>query len=532
MARDRELPVKNLVPKSYSFDGYNELNCPNSRDKPFFADNVIDLGDYTLTTRLERNNTLSLEFSTVCKKGKIIFKPYLLSFDEYIKKLKKALEENSDFITFDITVTNDLLPWEETETCKSCPYKTRDCNQIRKNDPAKIMAAVSFNVKSIQKSLSVYYGITKGGKATMNKKKIFGMNFELGMCNNSNIASTMMGVAVKNPDTGNWYIFDKAKNTRTNMANIKIGNFPIFLLPTRTLAPGMLIKYNGKFCYVQEITPTSVKLLGAADGVINEIIPEESIIPGMTLYTQVVAFDIKNLTDPISGQNMSGNIMAAMFMMNAMSDKKSEFSLDDINDDSFNGLGSVIPMLMLSGGASGVGSMFTNPDGSANLMALMAMSGGMSGDSDNDGMMTALVLSNLLGNGNTGSPTNPISAITDTFSNIIPGVTASASDPNVVCTKCGTSYPAGTNFCSKCGGTCAAPAAKVCPICGKILAEDDNFCSNCGAVASCKTCPKCGKKVETDDMFCTKCGTALRAPMGDKKSDPEPAEAPESADKK
>ena len=102
MARNNTYAIRQLVPKSYHFDGYNELNCPNSRDKPFFGDNVIHMGEYHLTTRLHSHKTMYLEFSSVCSCGKISFEPYVLTLEEFVSKLKKAINENSDFITFSI----------------------------------------------------------------------------------------------------------------------------------------------------------------------------------------------------------------------------------------------------------------------------------------------------------------------------------------------------------------------------------------------------------------------------------------------
>ncbi len=81
MSFDKTSLVRQLIPKSYHFDGYNEINCPNSRDKPFFAENTIPMGKYFLSTRLIDPNTISIEFESVCDRGKIIFQPYTLSLE-------------------------------------------------------------------------------------------------------------------------------------------------------------------------------------------------------------------------------------------------------------------------------------------------------------------------------------------------------------------------------------------------------------------------------------------------------------------
>ena len=338
-----------------------------------------------------------------------------------------------------------------------------------------------------------------------NGKKMFGMNFELGMSKDSNIAATLMGVAVKDSASGNWYTFDQATNTRKNIANFKMGNFPIFLLPTKVLSVGDLIKMGGKYFYVKSLNPSgTITLLGAADGIICERLPEDSIIPGMSLYTKVVAFDTKTLTDTSSNQNMSSNVLAAMCLMGwSKEGSEDEFSLDNISDDSFNGLGSLWPVLAMSGG--NLGRMFTNSDGGVNLPMLMMI--GSDSDDDSSGMKQALALSQLLGGNTAGN--NPISNVVSQLS--IPGVTTApvSDEAKVTCQSCNITYPSGTNFCPKCGGK-TNPIATSCRKCGSALMAGAAFCHKCGSKVSPDTCPNCGKTVTDEESFCSKCGTRLK----------------------
>lgn len=112
--------VRQLIPKSYHFDGYNEINCPNSRDKPFFSDNIILIGEYYLNIRLVNPEKISLEFASVCPVGKITFKPYLLTLNEYVSKLQMAIQQGSDFITFEIALESDC----NSNLCNKCNLKT------------------------------------------------------------------------------------------------------------------------------------------------------------------------------------------------------------------------------------------------------------------------------------------------------------------------------------------------------------------------------------------------------------------------
>lgn len=510
MSYGKSTLLRKLVPKSYHFDGYDELNCPNTRDRPFFTEGSITVGDYNLNTRFDTSGDLVLEYTSVCPNGVISFKPYILSFESFIQLLRTALEEGSDFITFKIQTEYRTF----NSYCDGCTDRNKDCKSLLKNKPSITMAAVSFNVTDIQNALSVYFGINKsntikGGNAMKgNMKKFFGMNFEWGLSKDRNIASTLMGVAVKNPDDGNWYAFDPTRNARTNLANMKMGDFPVFLLPTQALEVGDLTKMEGKYYYVQEVKNGMLTLLGAADGIIRQMLPSESIIPGMKLYTKVVAFDTKTLVEPTSKDNMSGNILAAMCMMQ-WSKGESEFSLDNIDNDSFNGLGSCLPVLMaLNGGSGNLGNMFGSGDGNGiNLPLLMMMGSGNDSDEAND-MVQLMILSQLLG-GNSAS---------SMFGATIPGI-APATTPNmgksqkVICPKCKETYDASDaiNYCTKCG-TATVPDndGAVCNHCGATLKEGAAFCHKCGKKVEDDYCPKCGAKNNPDSNFCATCGISLK----------------------
>ncbi len=500
MSFDKTSLVRQLIPKSYHFDGYNKLNCPNPRDKPFFSDNVIAMGKYYLTIRMVNPNMISIEYSSVCTNGKIIFRPYTLSLESYVSELKKAIQDNSDFITFNIQPEYN----HDFDSCNHCLDKNEDCVQIRKRLPKMTLAAISFNLLDIKEALSTYFEISNqqpiiGGISMKNKNNIFGMNFELGISKDTNISATLMGLAVKNSETGNWYTFDPLKNTRKNITNMTMGNFPIFLLPTKKLDNGDLVKMDGKYYYVKSINSNNtITLLGASDGIIREMLPEESIIPGMTIYTKVVAFDTKSLIDTSSKENMSSNVLAAMCMMQWTNNNQDEFSLDNINDDSFNGLGSCLPMIMAMNGGD-IGGIFSgNTDGGINLPMLMMM-GSNSGSNDTNGMTQMLVLSQLLGNNNSSFP------------NIInpPATTGtSAAEGKVICEKCDIEYPKGTKFCPKCGIK-TKDLSITCLDCGTALMPGALFCHNCGSKVSKDVCPSCQKHISSNENFCSNCGTSL-----------------------
>ncbi len=508
MAKNKTSMLRQLVPKSYHFDGYNEINCPNSRDKPFWSESTIEMGNHTLTISLKNADTLSLKFSSLCP-GKIIFEPTEIDIHTFAMLLKKALKEDSDFITFEVKVNyiyKDLV-------CLHCEKENHDCQHILTARPQIIMAAVSFNPSDIKIALSHYYELTNkhdngGSLMKNNKKNLFGMNFEFGMSKDPNISSTLMGVSVRNPENGNWYVFDQASGTRKNLANMKFGEFPVILLPAQVLNWGDLVKLDGKYYYVQEAVTNkstgkiqSLRLIGAADGVIREIIPEESFIPGLNMYTKVMAFDIKSISDPNSKQGLGGNIMAAVCMMQWAKGKDgSEFSLDTINDNSFNGLGAYLPLLMATNGGN-LSSVFNNTDGTPNMAMLMMLGS----DNDSDEMMQMIVLSQLLGG------QNPLSNIISPATPASPH--ASETNPanpvaNNICSKCGTIYTdPEVIFCSTCGGKVVSKQL-TCKKCNALLKGNAAFCHKCGSKIGPTTCIKCGKTLDDSDAFCSACGAS------------------------
>lgn len=217
-------------------------------------------------------------------------------------------------------------------------------------------------------------------------------------------------------------------------------------------------------------------MLGAEDGVVRQILPSESIIPGMNLFTKVVAFDTKTLIDPNSKENLSGNILTAMCMMQWAKGSDSEFSLDNIDDSSFNGLGQLLPVLMATGGANGLGNMFGTADGGINLPLLMMMGSGNGSDEAND-MVQMVLISQMLG-GNTGS--NSIGSVIDSITGIASGNTAATpTSDEVYCPNCNSTYSSDVKFCPKCGTPTAVKGTK-CSGCGATLKDGAAFCHVCG----------------------------------------------------
>ncbi len=491
-------PLLSLIPKSFHFDAYNIVNFANTADRPFFSDYAYNIGNYqlktTVITVIGDSHKLKLAFSSVCADFLIHFVPVYVTLEQFAQKILNAVKSDSDYITFEIPI-NYIVNLKNNLSCsRSCRYWNNDCGALSAKCPEKSIAAVSFDPHEMRKAVNQHFNLNMGGTTTMKKNNNFlGMNFELGASKDPNIASTMMGVAVRNPVNSNWYTFDITTNTRKNLANFKMGNFPILLLPTRTLAVGDLIKYDGKYHYVKSVNAQrTITLIGAVDGVVREVIPEESIIGNMTFYTKVIAMDPKSLMDPTSNKGMGGNLLAAILMMQWSNNNGSEFSLDNITDESFNGLGAYWPLLMSMNGTSGLSNMFDEKT----LTMLMMMDNNNSANS----MMQNLVLMQCLG-GTNESPIN------DIINSVIP---SESTAEQVICEDCNATYPAGTNFCSKCGKP-TKPLAATCPKCNVVLLPGAVFCHRCGTNVTSRACPNCGRTAKNDELFCSKCGTRIEA---------------------
>lgn len=126
---------------------------------------------------------------------------------------------------------------------------------------------------------------------------IFNMNMEFGPNKDRNIASTPMGVAVKNNDS--WRIYDKKKNEIIDVGDMQLGNLPIFILLTTRLSVGDLIKDSGEYYFVTKVATlnTPTQTLSARTGEMKSVVPIKHIL-GFSYYSKVIALsDSLNMGD-------------------------------------------------------------------------------------------------------------------------------------------------------------------------------------------------------------------------------------------
>ena len=117
---------------------------------------------------------------------------------------------------------------------------------------------------------------------------IFNLNMEFGPNKDENIASTLMGIAVKNGDS--WRIYDKEKKVITDIGDMQLGNFPIFILPTTKLSEGDLIRDGGEYFFVTKVaTPeTPTQTLSVRTGESKSVVPIKNGL-GFSCYSRVIA---------------------------------------------------------------------------------------------------------------------------------------------------------------------------------------------------------------------------------------------------
>ena len=230
---------------------------------------------------------------------------------------------------------------------------------------------------------------------------IFNLNMEFGPNMDENIASTLMGVAVKNGDS--WRIYDKKKKEITDVGDMQLGNLPIFILPTTKLNEGDLIKDAGEYYFVTKIatTETPTQTLSVRTGEMKYVVPIKNVL-GFSCYSKVIAisdslnmeedFDMEKLaimSVAMSSQNDGGDQMNQLLPLMLFKDKLG-------GDDDTMKL--VLMSYMMSAQTKG-GDQNTSTN---QLLPLMLFKDELGGDDDT----TKLVLISSMMNGNTEGSNN------------------------------------------------------------------------------------------------------------------------------
>ena len=149
---------------------------------------------------------------------------------------------------------------------------------------------------------------TKVKEETTMANNFYNMNSEFGPNKDANIASTPMGVAVKNGNS--WRVYDKKKKKITDAGDMQLGNLPIFIMPTTELNEGDLIKVAREYYFIAKVDNGSVLTLNAKTGEMkNMVLPIKNLF-GFSCYSKVITID--NFID------MGGDFDAEKFVIMSM----------------------------------------------------------------------------------------------------------------------------------------------------------------------------------------------------------------------
>lgn len=228
---------------------------------------------------------------------------------------------------------------------------------------------------------------------------IFNMNMEFGSNKDENIASTLMGVAVKNGDS--WRIYDKKKKEITDVGDMQLGNFPIFILPTTKLSEGDLIKDDGEYYFVTKVatSKTPTQTLSVRTGEMKSVVPIKNVL-GFSCYSKVIAlsdslnmdedFDVEKLVimSEICGQTgENGSQMNQLLPLMLFKDKLGE------DDDTMK-------LLLMS-------SMMTSEDDGGQMNQLLPLMLFKDKLGEDDDTIKLLLMSSMMGGDMAGS-NNPL----------------------------------------------------------------------------------------------------------------------------
>lgn len=238
-------------------------------------------------------------------------------------------------------------------------------------------------------------------ETTMANNNIFNMNLEFGPNKDENIASTLMGVAVKNGDS--WRIYDKKKKEITDVGDMQLGNLPIFILPTIKLTEGDLIKDGGEYYFVNKVEAGSTQTLCAKTGEMKTVIPIKNLM-GFSCYSKVIAF-----SDSV---NMGGDFdIEKLAIMSAMSGQSGEDG-GQMNQllplmlfkDKLGGDDDMMKMMIMSSMMTPQAEGNDQNAGMNQMLPFMLMKDKDGGDDD---MMKMMIMSSMMG-GNMAGNNNPV----------------------------------------------------------------------------------------------------------------------------
>ena len=272
--------------------------------------------------------------------------------DKESKTLKVLGHEKKEIIN------NNILELEVTigeNDCENC--SNNECYFKRIGETTKLRFEFENFEMFKRDNLTNNSVIKKEENIMRENNNFFNVNMEFGPNKDENIASTLMGVAVKNGE--NWRIYDKKKKSITDVGNIQIGNLPIFIMPALELEEGDLIKEEEEYYFVTNFNNGETETLSAKTGEIKRVIPIKNIL-GFSFYSKVITLndelDINEELDTETLLLMSSMMSSAVANENQMNQILPLMLLKDKIGEKDD-----ITKLLLMSSMAGSGDISTNP---------------------------------------------------------------------------------------------------------------------------------------------------------------------------
>ena len=137
---------------------------------------------------------------------------------------------------------------------------------------------------------------------TPTNNTMFNIGIEYGPNKDENLASTLMGIAVKNGSS--WRTYDKKKKEIVDLGSIQLGNFPIFIVPSTKTKEGDLIKDCGEYHFVLGTCTDGIEAVNARTGEMKFIVPIRSIF-GFRCYSKIIAlFDFNSVGEKLDAEEL------------------------------------------------------------------------------------------------------------------------------------------------------------------------------------------------------------------------------------
>ncbi len=351
--------------------------------------------------------------NSICLRGNLLFNGKL-SIENIVEDDKKSR------ITFHVSHTagrlvamNECFYCKRKEDCLMCKlsdmyinrgqkdiligfeFEKSDYNQFAKS---AILARKEKEPHEHEQTIDNKKRVSKQPQLKEKKEDttMVNINIEFGPNKDENIASTLMGIAVKNGDS--WRIYDKKKKEITDVGNIQLGKLPIYILPTTKLSEGDLIKDAGEYYFVIKVatSKTPAQTLSVRTGEMKNVVPIKNVL-GFSCYSKVIALgDSLNMSEDFDVEKL-----AIMSTMCGQTDESSAQLLPlMLFKDKLDGNDDMVKLLLMS-------SMMTSEkDGGQmnQLLPLMLFKDKLGGDDD---MANLLLMSSMMGSNMAGS-NNPM----------------------------------------------------------------------------------------------------------------------------